>query len=177
MKVEVEFEWMDGNVDGQVLTKLAKMISHEIGSEAKAQVQQKALDQMEASIDVRTQAIVDEMMNDEIVITDQYGKPKYQDECITVKDVIKKRVDAFVNANKDERGNCLRQGLTRIENMIDQKVESHLKKFVQQVVNGITNKYSEQVRQSLSDTLAKQLLDTKGLTDLIEQLKENKLRL
>ncbi len=177
MKVEVEFDWMDGNVDDQVLIKLAKLLSHEIGSEAKAQVQQKALDQMEASIDVRTQEIVDEMMNDEIVITDEYGNPKYQDECITVKDVIKKRVDAFVNSDRDERGNCLRQGLTRIENMIDEKVQTHLKKFVGEVTNGICNKYSDQVRKALSDKLAEQLLGTKGLTDLIEQLKENKLRL
>lgn len=170
LNIQVELDWLDeeGNIEELVQEEIIAGVKNAISKDCLKLVEektQKAIDNgLSSAISAMDQKVSDffeNWLNNEAVITDQYGDPK---EKGTLREIIKRKFDDCMNEKVDSDGEPSKYGrsCTRLEfvtgNKVKEMVDGYLSNYDREIDKSIKQAVEEGIKERVSDKFAQMVI-------------------
>lgn len=164
MNIEIELDWIeeDATLSETIKDEIICSVKNSIKAEAFTDIKSKAskelnivmsnaVDKLKANIDDKVSSMVSSWVEKEVTITDKWGENPKQ---ILILDIIRQKFDNAMTENVDERGNPTNYGgISRMNYVIGNYVEKHVKEEIGSLSTSIDNKIKEAIDKNLKDQI------------------------
>lgn len=171
--IEVEVDWLhESSVDETVKDSIIHGIVSRIKEDVKEDIERKATekfeDQFNQIIGKKITETYDQMMGEEIRVTDEWGDTK---EKGTIKDLIKKRFENAMQTKVDDRGKPTNYNSvgTRREYLIQKRVDSVIDEKVKELSKHIDENINQRLEENLKTEIGEKLFKTLELEKFIKR--------
>jgi len=120
-------------------------------------------------VEVLIEKTFDSFLEQEITITDRYGDAK---EIGNVKEIIKHRFDNWLGEKVDSQGRTgsYNSKYERINFIVEQQLQNHSQKFVQEAVTAVADKLEKTLSEDLRTMIGQKISDKIGLNKLLPKM-------
>jgi uncharacterized protein YllA (UPF0747 family) len=156
MKVNCEFEldWIDEDetIDSEIEKRLVRAVIDKMPKSIMEGIEKKASDLMADKVDSTIDTILDRFMNREVMVTDRWGD--VQEKYESVNELLKSKFDAFVSQQVDKNGTPTRgcsygKVYTRIEHLIDTRIQEKASKFTRDILVGVEAQLEKHMNEQI----------------------------
>lgn len=174
VEVDINSLFLNAYEDGYLGDNLEEVIKDEILKTFVASVETKVdeqinnilkdkLENVSSIIDSKLNALMEEFMNKRILITDPYGDVIEEDT--SVKDMLKKKCDSFLDAKVNSRGEVIKKDSwgyndaeTRIEYILNKKLDFRLKSEIESAVDRSVREVKKVAQEHLNKKLGEKMI-------------------
>lgn len=176
IECKIELDWIgDGSVDEKIQARIVKAAVDQVGASIAKRVDDLAVE----ILDTRVNAMIDDIwanfIDKRVNLTDKYGDTVESYD--SVKDMLKARLDGFLNQQVDKDGKVIPVGkcgyntTNRINWMMENIVNKHTESFMKQVQVDLYSKLKATLDKSLKETISASMLKTVDVSSLINAAK------
>lgn len=177
INITVDVEWLeeDGSIDEEVKYEIINGVKKSISKDCLAKVEKQASEKIDAAINdsigkaqsaIEEKAVkfADEWLENEVTVTDKWGDAQ---DCLTIKDLIKRTFDKLLEKKVDSKGRIDSGGYggTRLINWltgqrVQEVVEDKLKGLSKDIDDQITKAVNAGIRENVSNKFAEMVVQT-----------------
>ena len=172
IECKVELDWIeDESVDEMIQAKIVKEAVSQVGASITKKVDEMAIEILNTRVNAMIDDIWANFMEKRVNLTDKYGDTVESHD--TIKDMLKSRLDDFINQQVDENGKPLVGGrcgyntMRQIDWLIKKMIVDHTGKFMQTVQRDFDMQLKETLNKALKDTITSSMLKNVDISSLI----------
>jgi hypothetical protein len=173
LNIQVEIGWLseEGNLDKDVKDEIVNRVVESVSTKVIGEVTDASIGKIGEQIDALVAATFDEIMNREIMITDQWGDPRKAYK--STKDMIKDRFDGFLFEKVNDSGQASSYGdATRFDYIVKRHLRNLSEKWTKEAVAEVTQKIKEILSDDLKASFGERVLGMLDLDSLLKTMKK-----
>jgi len=176
-KIEVDLDWIgeEGNVNdevkAQIISGICSKINKKSQEDIRIEIEKQISENVDAVISGKINETVEEFLNKDIKILDNYGDLK--DE-LKITELLKKRFDMFMIERVDDSGkpSSYSSKSTRAEWIIEKRVESYCKKRTEEMTVDVEEKIKQVFSTELEMSIKNKIISNLGLEEMMSKTKQ-----
>lgn len=173
---KVELDWIeDGSIDDVVRQAIIDTAIEKIGASISEKVDSMAVEILNTRVNSMIDDIWENFMEKRVNITDKYGDPVESHE--SIKDMLKSRLDGFVNQRVDREGKPLPSGkcgyndAPRLEWLMGEVLRKHTEPFMKSVQQDFELRMKAALNDGLKKSLSESMLKNVDVAAIMATVK------
>jgi hypothetical protein len=179
--ITVDIDWIseDGSIDKEIQDAIINQITSKFSAKVEGEIVKAAEQQISSKvsnvIDQKVSEITENLLAKKFDLVDRWGDVEQKD--VTVKGMLKKRLDSFLEEKVDKNGNPSRSGYgettTRLDYVIRKNIDYEMENKIKSAASEIKKKLEEYITTTLKAQIGENVAQIIGLGKITSRLTSN----